>query len=336
MRSFARPNRFWVVPVLNGILVGGLVAAPQAVSAGTVTGDVCMQRTFGGPTVTGSNRLNCTANDIAIARAVSASPSTCTVGQPFDLTATFEVNVNASSRYDSGFYFRTDGGANARGPVGTCSLTTLPLPPAMSDPWSNLDGDFCGDFASAGTVEVTIHIGEVMCADTNGDGFLNLPNCTAWHSNQGTGCATETQAIPETKSKCKCDDAFQLPVTVESPSGAVLKSATSAIVTDEVKVKNNSATRTVTIQSLSDDAFGDITMVQGDVATTNCDTLIGDSLAPGATSAACEFTVEVANPGTEGDHTNTVTAKIRATTSPFQEVDVTGSTTINVDLNVTP
>ncbi len=48
-----------------------------------------MQRTFGGPTVTNSNRLNCTANDIAIARAVSASPDSCTAGDFFDLTATF-------------------------------------------------------------------------------------------------------------------------------------------------------------------------------------------------------------------------------------------------------
>jgi hypothetical protein len=314
----------------------GNLLMPEDAFAGTVTGDVCMQRAFGGPTVTGANRLNCAANDIAIARAVSASPSTCTLGQFFDLTATFEVNVNANSRYDAGFYFRTDGGANARGPVGTCSLTTLPLPPAMGDPWSNLDGDFCGDFAAMGTVEVTIHIGQVLCTDTDGDHFLNLPNCTAWHSNQSTGCATETQAVPETKSKCKCDDTFEVPVMVESPSGAVTKKATSAVVTYEVKVKNNSNTRTVTIQSLTDDVFGDITMVQGSVATTNCDTLIGDTVAPGATSAACEFTVEFANPGTAGDHTNTVTAVIKATTSPFEEVEVTGGTTINVNLSVGP
>ena len=295
-----------------------------------------MQRAFGGPTVTGANRLNCTANDIAIARAISASPNTCTLGTTFDLTATFEVNVNANSRYDAGFYFRTDGGANARGPVGTCSLTTLALPPGAGDPWSNLDGDFCGDFAAMGTVQVTLDIGQVLCTDTDGDQFLNLPNCTSWHSNAGTACATETQAIPETKSKCKCDDSFELPVIVESPTGAVTKTATSAVVTYEVKVKNNSNTRSVTIESLSDDVFGDITMVQGSVATTNCDTLIGDTVAPGGTSAACEFTVNFANPGTSGDHTNTVTAGIKATTSPFEEVDVTGTTTINVNLSVGP
>jgi hypothetical protein len=326
----------WVARVLGGTLIGICVAGPQAASAGTVTGDVCMQRTFGGPTVSGSNRLNCTANDIAIARAVSASPSSCTAGQMFDLTATFEVNVNANSRYDAGFYFRTDGGPNARGPVGTCSLTTLPLPPMVGDPWSNLDGDFCGDFAAMGTVQVTIDIGQVLCTDTNGDGFLNLPNCTAWHSNQGTLCATETQAIPETKSKCKCDDTFQVPVTVESPTGAVAKTAKSAVVTYEIKVKNNSSTRSVTIQSLVDDVYGDITTVQGEVATTNCNALIGDTLAPGATSDACQFTVQYANPGTSGDVKDTVTAVIKATTSPFEEVDVTGSATINVNLSVGP
>jgi hypothetical protein len=77
-------------------------------------------------------------------------------------------------------------------------------------------------------------------------------------------------------------------------------------------------------------------MIQGSVATTTCDTLIGDTLAPGATSDPCEFTVEYANPGTSGDLSNTVTATIKATTSPFEEVDVTGSTAINVDLNVVP
>jgi hypothetical protein len=295
-----------------------------------------MQRTFGGPTVTGANRLNCTANDIAIAKAISASPSSCTAGEFFDLTATFDVNVNANERYDAGFYFRVDGGSNARGPVGTCSLTTLLVPPPPNVPWSDRDGDFCGDFQSAGTVTVTLHIGQVLCTDTDGDHFLNLPNCTAWHSNRATACNTETDAIPETKSKCKCDDTFQVPVTVESPSGAVEKKATSAVVTYEVKVKNSSATRSVTIQSLQDDIYGDITTVQGEVATTNCDTLIGDTLAPGATSDACEFTVEYAHPGSGGDVQDTVTANVKATTSPFEEVDVTGSATINIDLNVGP
>jgi hypothetical protein len=331
-----RRIKFWSASVLGASLGMSLPLAPPAAHAGTVTGDVCMQRTYGGARVTSANKLNCTANDIAIARAVSASPDSCTSGEFFDLTATFDVNVNASERYDAGFYFRTDGGADARGPVGSCSLTSLPLPPGVGDPWSDRDNDFCGDFASAGTVQVTINIGQVLCTDTDGDHFLNLPNCTAWHSNRSTPCATETQAIPETKSKCKCDDTFQVPVTVESPTGAVVKKATSAVVTYEVKVKNNSKTRSVQIKTLTDDVYGDITTVQGDVATTTCNALIDDIVGPEGTSDACEFTVEYANPGTEGDLANTVTAGVKATTSPFEEVDLTGSTTINVNLSVGP
>ena len=70
--------------------------------------------------------------------------------------------------------------------------------------------------------------------------------------------------------------------------------------------------------------------------TTNCNTLINDVVGPGGTSDACQYTIAYANPGTEGDLTNTVTARIKATTSPFEEVDVTGAATINVNLDVTP
>lgn len=337
MMQHTRPSmRSRTTTILGVVALAGLVGSTRPADAGTVQGDVCMQRTYGGPTVTNANRLNCTANDIAIARAVSATPSSCILGQFFDLTATFEVNVNANSRYDAGMYFRTDGGANARGPVGTCSLTTLDLPAAPDEPWTDLDGDVCGDFASAGTVEVTVNIGQVLCTDTDGDSFLNLPNCTAWHSNRGTLCNTETDAIPETKSKCKCDDAFQVPVTVESPTGAVVKKALEAAVTYQVEVKNNSGGTTVTIEALADDVYGDITAVQGEITATTCGALIGTLLAPGATSAPCTFTVAYEHPGTEGDLQNTVTASIKSTTAPFEEVDVTGSTTVNVNLNVVP
>jgi hypothetical protein len=99
-------------------------------------------------------------------------------------------------------------------------------------------------------------------------------------------------------------------------------------VTYEVKVNNNSGTRSVTIKTLADDLYGDITMVQGDVTSTTCGTLIKTMLGPGATSSACTFTVDDGSPGSAGDVTDTVTARTKATTSPFEEVDVAGSATI--------
>jgi hypothetical protein len=348
MRQHGCKTRFWLVRILLGVLIaGGVLLGPQAASAvdngPTQTGEICMQKVFGTP-VANSNRLNCTANDIRISRATSAinkdtGDATCVASgtstpSTFTLEATFETIVTANTRYDAGFFFRIDGGSNARGDgtaaEGICSLSALDpgVPPAL-----NLDGDTCGDL-NAGTYLLTFTIENVACVDSDGDGFVNLPNCTSWHSNQGTTCDINTASSfhPDTKSKCVCDDTFQIPITVESPSGAVVKTATKAVVTYEVKVKNNSSSRTVKINSINDDIYGDLATRTG----STCGALIDTTLAPGATSAACTFTAEYLNPGTEGNKTNTVTAHVTAQSpGPADEVDLTGSTTINVDLNVT-
>jgi len=296
-----------------------------------------MQRVFSGPTVNNSNRLNCAANDVSIAKATSAinadtGEASCVQGTTFNLQVTFDVDVTATGRYDEAFFFNIGGGASARDVNGNCSESILDR---TVSPAQNLDGDTCGDLAKGLYHNITFTIPGVSCDDSDGDGFLNLPNCTSWHSNAGTVCNGFSTAGPETKSKCNCDDTFQVPVTVESPSGAVVKTATKAVVTYEVKVKNNSATRTVKINSLVDAPYGDITTVQGAIKSTDCDTLIGDTLAPGTTSSACTFTVEYLDPGTSGDVQDTVTAEVEDTVNGTK-VNVDGSTTINVNLNFIP
>jgi hypothetical protein len=250
---------------LGALALGGLLLGAQPASAvdsgPTVEGNICMQKVFGGSTVTSSNQLNCTANDIRISRAISVSPTSCIAGTTFDLTATFETIVTANARYDAGFFFNVGGGASARDVNGTCSLSQLnrAIPPAL-----NLDGDVCGDL-NAGTFNVTFTIPGVLCQDRDGDGQLNLPNCTSWHSNQGTACtlATSTDgsgAKPDTKSKCVCDDTFQVPVTVEHPNIGVVKDASPTIVdepggdvTFTVIVSNPATSTSVTLTSLVDD-----------------------------------------------------------------------------------
>ena len=306
----------------------------------TIVPSACMQRVFIGPEgdVTNANALNCTANDIRLSRAIRVSPERCIADTTFTLEGTFETIVTANARYDSGFFFRIDGGQNARGDgaeaAGECSLSALD--PAIA-PALELDGDTCGDL-NAGTYELTFTIPNVLCSDTNGDGFVNLPNCTSWHSNQRTACDIDDELgfHPDTKSKCVCDDDFQVPVIVELPSGVVEKTATQALVTYEVKVKNNSETRTVRILSLVDDIYGDIADDDNDdIQSTTCDDRIGNEIAPGATSNACEFTVLYPAPGTAGDLSNTVTAGVRDTGND-NDSEFDGSTTINVDLNIAP
>jgi hypothetical protein len=309
-----------------GLILGVLLVLPLAVlagdlSAGPAAGD-CLRPLAG-------TNIVCTANDIKIAKALSAFPTSCIAGQTFDLTATFQVDVTANERYDAAFYFDVSGDAGNDGAyTGSCFVAVLDnaVSPAL-----DIDHDFCGDLNAGSYTNVTFTIPGVSCTDTDGDHKLNLPNCTAWHSNARTACSTATDGTPETKSKCTCDKTFNVPVTVESPAGGVTKTAKSATVTFEVTVKNNGATRTVIVTSLEDDVYGDITSVHDDILSTDCTK--GGSLAPGASTAACHFTVAATSMSSK--QTDTVTARLSG--SPTQGaddfVDVDGSASVVVDLN---
>ena len=293
-----------VSSVVGCALVAGaqlLTAQPaSAVDNGpSQTGAICMQKVFGTP-VSNANALNCTANDIRISRATSVSPDTCILGTRFALTATFETIVTANSRYDAGFFFRIDGGPNARGngssATGECSLSALTIPPPPNPPALNLDGDTCGDLNS-GTYSVTFTIPGVLCQDSDNDGVLNLPNCTSWHSNQGTPCtvANAFDFDPDTKSKCVCDDNFEVPVQVEQVEISVDKSAAptqvpepGGTVTFTVQITNPAVVESVTIDSIVDDVYGDLGGANPNVTDNTCPTLIDSVLGPGA-SASCEF-----------------------------------------------
>jgi hypothetical protein len=307
-----------------------------------------MQEVFGTP-VTSANKLNCTANDIRLSKAIRVSPTSCIAGSTFDLDATFEVQVTANSRYDAGFFFRIDGGDNARGDgvnaAGTCSLSALTPPPPPNEPALELDGDTCGDLNS-GTYEVTFVIPDVLCEAAPGTDQLKLPNCTSWHSNAGTACSVSdpdfvaTDAVyfhPDTKSKCVCDDTFTVPVTVEDAALLVTKTADptqlpepGGTVTYTVDIQNVAGYESVVIKTIKDSLFGDIgTNVNGYDPNT-CVDLIDDTLAPGAT-ISCYFSATHVD-ADDGDHivdivTVTAYQPSKGTTIEGQDdaaVDITG------------
>jgi hypothetical protein len=313
-----------------------------------------MQRIFIGPTgtVNNSNRLNCTANDVRIARAISATCSgpncfdaeTCIRDRTFDLTATFEVIVTANARYDTAFFFRIDGGANARGDgttaSGTCSLSKLT--PTVS-PAQNLDGDTCGDLNAGTFNNITFTIPGVECSDPDEDGFVNLPNCTSWHSNQGTACtaADEFTANPDTKSKCVCDDTFQIPIHVAEPATITVDksvtpesvlASTGGDVTYTVKVENTSTEAEVNITSLTDDQYGNLNG-QGNCATPFTLGISDGTAGSGPDFFTCSFTITIA-PGAEG---STVVDVVTASGLDENDNPVTGFDDATVTRsNVTP
>lgn len=306
----------------------------EPLSGPTKVGEICMQKVFGSP-VTNSNRLNCTAGDIRIARATEVFPASCTAGTTFTLRATFEAVVTANVRYDAGFFFRLDGGSNARGDggmaEGQCSLSagSPDVPPSF-----NGDGDTCGDLV-AGTHLLTFEIPNVSCEDPDGDGFLNLPNCTSWHSNQGTACNIDNafDFDPDTKSKCACDDDFSVPVRVEPPSITVDKVATPSSVAEtgaavnfSVTISNDAQVVSAAITSirdtLPDGSVVDLTTIPGCTGGTAtaanpgpctpasalvaCPDLLGDSLGPQA-SLSCSFQIFV-----DGNAGETLTDTVEA------------------------
>ena len=324
-----------------GALLSGTQLTIAADNGPTQVGNICMQKVFGTP-VASSNKLNCTANDIRLSRAVSVSPSTCVRGTTFDLTATFETVVTASARYDAGFFFRIDGGSNARGDganaTGQCSLSALKPPPPLNPPALDLDADSSGDL-NAGTYNVTFTIPGVACQDTDGDRTLNLPNCTSWHSNQGT-VSNITNAFtfnPDTKSKCVCDDTFEVPVRVEDATISVDKTASptqinepGGQVTFTVSITNTSNVEAVQISSIVDVPFGD--KGAGSSSTENtCPGLIGTTLAPGATTS-CYFKDDVwGNAGQTKTDTVTVTAYQSSTGQSLQDDDPADVEILDVD-----
>jgi hypothetical protein len=180
-------------------------------------------------------------------------------------------------------------------------------PPPTNPPSLNLDNDTAGDL-NAGTYNVTFTIPGVVCQDTDNDRTLNLPNCTSWHSNQGTvsNIADAFTFKPDTKSKCVCDDTFEVPVTVEDATISVDKTASptqinepGGQVTFTVKVTNTSTTESIIIASIIDNPFGN----KGTGATSadnTCPGLIGQSLAPQA-SASCYFKDDVWGNADDGE-----------------------------------
>jgi hypothetical protein len=336
----------------------------------TQTGAICMQRVFMGPTATlaNSNQLNCTANDVSLARAISVSPTTCTAGATFTLNATFQVNVTANSRYDTAYFFRIDGGANARGDgvnaTGQCSMTQLDpaVAPALPNTGtSGSDGDSCGDLNSGSYSNVVISIPNVLCQDSDGDGFLNLPNCTSWHSNAGTACnrtdGNAFDANPDTKSKCVCDDTFQVPVVVQAGSITVTKDSSPASLpepggefTYTVTMTNTATVPSVTIDRICDDRFGLVKTVAGQpacsttgligtVTSTTC--VLPQTLAPNGGSYSCEFKASLAGlpiTGADTGTTDTVTdtATVFGHDSNTPPKPVSGSDTAQVKITNVP
>lgn len=262
-------------------------------------------------------------------------------GDTTSFSATFEVLLSAQERYDIGLYFAIDGDPNGDGALTgvdatSCSVSTLPESGMFTRPDGSMGNfvdldidcnggkcpqpeDTCGDIDNANNpifydLSAFMQFVTTECIDPDANGQLNLPNCTSWRqSGANEVCFGPVDAFPGSPSKCNCDPGFEVPINVPPAELQVVKTATPTTVDEpgdtvqfDIAVTNTGVdpNNNVTLNSLSDDVYGDITQVQGDILSTTCS--VPQTITPGGTYT-CSFDATVSGNGGDSE-TDTVTA----------------------------
>src|SRR4029453_16213019 len=205
----------------------------------------------------------------------------CFAGQPLTFTADFRMDLTADTRYDIGFYIAPDNHPHHDGAVtGQCTAAASLAGNTPVGNFINLDAapDVCGDITGPlGTDNNPIFVHQSVsttCPSAAGQ-QLQLPFCTTWRqpgSNQvclGTGNGTTTNDVfPGSPSKCNCGT-LVLDITSVATNITVTKSTTTTSVPETGGTANysvtiaNNASIPVTLTSLTDDKYGDITINKG-------------------------------------------------------------------------
>jgi hypothetical protein len=341
-------------PIVLGVLaVGGLLLGAQPASAQTCIQDVWQAHG-------NKQNLTCTANDVTLSEATdinivtggSCDPETgvckCFAGQTVTFTAKFRMDLTADTRYDVGFYIATDDDPNNDGAItGQCTATASLVGNTPAGNFINLDTgeDVCGDITGPlNTAHNPLFVSAEITAEcpTGAGEQLLLPFCTTWRqpgSNEvclGTGNGTTTNDVyPGSPSKCNCGT-LALDIFSEDASLTVTKDAlttsvpeTGGSATYSVKVKNDGLALPLTLTSLTDDPYGDITTVHDAVTATTCvaeepddpaTCAVGAEIAAGE-ECSCTFTANVPPGDFPGSFPDEVTGCGTNATSPTPVCD---------------
>ena len=279
--------------------------------------------------------LTCTANDVTISTVTNiditaggkcdTNGCVCYEGGDVTFEADFSMPLTAQERYDIGFYIATDGDQTTTGALtGECASTNVTETNSPTfindDPAPDVCGDIKGTLGTAFNPQIVRFALTVPCVpDANGK--LALPYCTTWRqpgSNQvclGTGTSPATNDIyPGSPSKCFCG-IKEMDIFTETADIELTKACTSGTIpeiggstTYTVTVKNLAQVAVVSLASLTDSIYGDITKVAGDITATTCSLV--DIPAGNVTGNpyTCTFTATAPAGDAGGKLTDTVTA----------------------------
>jgi len=215
---------------LQVLLLLALLAASAAQAFPT---NMCAADRFG-------SDLGCTANDVAIS-SISVAPGTqasCVGGSTITVDLDVTINVATPDRWDVGIFLSSDGKDGqlliANGGATSCKVSILPFTPA---PFSNLDGDGCGDIAQPPTSGVLRITGAtVLCGGAGStSGNMVIPFVVTWDNQKtppGGVCNSNADPVPNTKSKCNAPAIPQAVAIVVMP--AIAKSDGLTVITPGV------------------------------------------------------------------------------------------------------
>jgi len=168
------------------------------------------------------NGLSCTANDITLSSPTVTIIKGCDFpGDTAKLQVIVDVTNTAQTRYDIGVWLSVDGDPNNDGSEsGICSVLTIPTNVFDVDGNSvNLNNNACGDVQQTANgppdiINVDMGTVDLLCIDSDGDGQLNVPVIIAWNNQAGGTCNVSNQALPNTGSKCRANNDFNLDVPI--------------------------------------------------------------------------------------------------------------------------
>lgn len=247
-------KKFTLIFALLAVVIPAMPAFAQNTC---IQNEYNLQQGVSATGTSGSTKLNCTANDVRIAKVTNirdpltgTTLTSCLAGQLFNFLADFEILTTSSqARENIGLYIATASTTQAL--TGSCVDNIIspahacPSNSAItcgSDNYHETDAapDNCGDTSSgdnsatfgAGAEKVTLEIDNFVCEAPAGSNNVVLPNCTSWQIPGGTiqcvspsptypypfnGPGGTPTAVPGTKSKCNCG-IITLPITVQTPS----------------------------------------------------------------------------------------------------------------------
>ena len=301
-----------------------LVTAPPVLAQGLpINGTSCL------PSFSSRGSV-CSAKDMTSSPVLISGPEACERGETFTATLQFSVMSTAKERDNIGF-FVGELGQDALG-GSQCTFSSLAPIGALFNvtsgvgPYREINGDSCGDLEQG---EVTLHnvvTTDLLCEDQNGDGRVDISYVISWEKNKNNSCVSPTDVpsfYPDQSSACVNENGEGIDVPIEDPpvievekraDPEQLEAPGGEVIYRVIVTNQSDATDPVTITSLSDSAYGDVTAL----ARTTCK--VGSTVAPGG-QYQCEFLVT--HTGVAGDtFPNTLTA---------QAVDNEGSTAMDSD-----